>query len=120
MFNFDDQKTWEIVGNPFLIEGVGLLFLNAVITGEMKAFGIIWFQIRIRRRGAKSGNIIRVVPVEHHERIVRLRMRIKSLGYQHVRAEEYIAAPKLRQQLAADSDVPHILAIRLRRNGADL
>ena len=47
-------------------------------------------------------------------------MRVESLRHQDVRAKKDVAAPEARQQLAADADVPHELAIGLGLNGANL
>ena len=58
--------------------------------------------------------------MKHHERIVRLGMRVESLRHQDVRTQEDVAAPKTRQQLAADTDVLYKLGVGLRFNGSDL
>ena len=46
------------------------------------------------------------------EGIARLRMRVPAFREQHVRAEEHGPAPELRQEIALDADVLHVLRVR--------
>jgi hypothetical protein len=119
VFNLDDQEAREVRGNPFLIEGIGLLLLDAVVAGQMEALRIIGFEIRIRGRGAESGNVVGIMSVKDHQGITHGRMRIESLGQQNVRAKKYVASPKTRQQFTANADVPNELGIRFRHNALD-
>src|SRR5258708_9705253 len=86
----------------------------------MKTLGVIRRQMRIGWCRAKSRNVVRVMAMEHHHRIVSLRMRVEPSRHQDVRADEDVAPPEMRQQRAADSDVPIELAIGLGRDLLDL
>ena len=83
----------------------------------MKAIGIHRLEIRIRRRAAKLRDILGKVPVKDHQRIVRLGMRVKALGQQHVRAEIHVAPPEPGEQLTANPDVLDEFGVGLRCGG---
>ena len=96
MFDLDDQEAREVGRNPFLVEGIGLLLLDAVVARQMKALRVVRLQIRIRRRGAKSRDVIGVVAVEDHERVADPGVFVEILRDEHVRADEDVAPPEFR------------------------
>ena len=117
MLDLHDQKAREVGRYPFLKGCVRLLLLDAIVAFEMKAIGIHRLEIRIRRFGAKLGDILGKVPVKDHQRIVRLGMRVKALGQQHVRAEIHVAPPEPGEQLTANPDVLDEFGVGLCRSG---
>src|ERR1700692_2030283 len=82
----------------------------------MEALRVIGLQSGTGRRRAKFRNVVRIVPMKDHERIARLRVSIKALGHENVRADEYVAPPESRQQFAADADVSGVLGMRFLRD----
>ena len=55
------------------------------------------------------------------ERVARVRVRVESLGQEDVRAEEHVAPPELREQLAPDAHVLDVLRVgRLLQRRDDL
>ena len=58
MGDLDHQEAGEIRRDPLLVEGVVFLLLDAVVAGQMEAFGIVGLEVGIGRRGAKAVNVI--------------------------------------------------------------
>ena len=79
MLDFDHQEAWELGRYPFLVIRISLLLLDAIIAGQMEALRIIRLQVWIGRRSAEGGYVVREMAMEHHERIVRLRMGIEPV-----------------------------------------
>ncbi len=107
----DHEEAREVRTRPLPVERVRLLLLDPVVARQVKAVREIRFQVRIRRRRAEFGNVVRKMPVENHEGISRPGMCREPLWQQHMRAEIHIAPPELREQLAADADVPDVLGV---------
>lgn len=63
-------------------------------------------QVRVRRLFAEAADRLGEVPVEDHERLARVRVLVEAERKEHVGAQKDVAAPELRQALAADTLVP--------------
>ena len=54
VLDLDDEHARKSGRDPLLIELVGLLLLNAVVTGQMKSFAVVGLEVRIGRRRCGS------------------------------------------------------------------
>ena len=102
----------EVRACPVLEELVGVLLLGPVVAGPVEAVAVHGLQVRVGRRLAEAVEVVREMPVVDDERIPRLRVRVPALRQQHVRAEEHRPPPELRQEVALDADVLHVLRVR--------
>ena len=117
MLDLDDQHPRVRRAGPVLIELVREFLLDAVVTREVEALGIVGFEIRIGRRLAEAAEGVREMAVIDHERIARIRMRVEAVGQKDVRAQVHVTTPELREFLAAHADVLDVLRVLGRRDG---
>ncbi len=120
MVDLDHQEPGEVLGRPALVEVIGLLLLDPVVAGQVEALGIVRLQIRVRRGGAEAGDVVREVAVEHHQRVVGVRMGVEPLRHQHMGAQIDRSAPEGRERLALDPDVADVGGVGLGRDRRDL
>ena len=116
VLDLDDQHARKVRPGPLLVEVVGRLLLDAVVALELEALAVLALQVGVRRRLPPVAEIAREVAVVDDERVARVRVRVEALGQEDVRAEEHVAAPELRQQLAPDAHVLDVLRVRPARS----
>ena len=79
VLDLDDDHAREVRPRPFLVELVGVLLLDAVVAGEVKALAVLGLQVRVGRRLAKAVEVGGKVAVEDDERITRVRDACRTL-----------------------------------------
>ena len=121
MLDLDDQHARKVRSGPLLVEVVRRLLLDAVVALELKALAVLALQVGVGRCLPPVAEIARKVAVVDDERVARVGVRVEALGQEDVRAEEHVAAPELRQQLAPDAHVLDVLRVgRLGQRRDDL
>ena len=96
MLNLDDDHSRNARAGPFLVESMGVLLLDSVISVQLEPLTIVRLQARIRRRFAKPTERAGKVAVVHDQGVARLRMLIETLGKQDASAQVHRSAPELR------------------------
>ena len=82
----------------------------------MEALAVVRLQIGIGRLGAKAAEIGVEVVFTDDDREMRVGMRVKSFGHQHVGAEVHGASPELCEQSALNLEVPDVFRVLRRRD----
>ncbi len=67
-----DEEARKFRRNPLLIELVGFFLLNSVVAGNVEAFAVVGFQIRIGRSGAEAVEVVVEMIFENHQRKMRV------------------------------------------------
>ena len=96
-----------------------LLLLDAVVAGEVEAFGVVGLEVGVGRRGAELGEGIVEVVFKEHEWEARAGMLVKACGDEHGGGEENGTAPELCQECGLDAGAADELAIGDGRDGWD-
>ena len=97
MLNLDNDEAGKIFVDPGLVEVIGFLLLNDVVTRYVEALTEIRLEIGIGRLCPESTKIIRKMTVKDHQWITRLRMLPEPFRKQHVSAQVHVLAPEFGQ-----------------------
>ena len=108
VLDLDEQHPRKALAGPVLVELPPVLLLDAVVAREREAFAVVRREVRVGRRLAPVADARREVAVIDDERVPRFRMSVETLRQQDPRAEEHVASPELREQLAPDAEVLHV------------
>ena len=79
VLDLHDEEARKARRGPLLEEVIGLRLLDAVVAGQVEAPLVVGLEVRIGRGGAEVGDIVRVVPVEDHQRVARLGVLVEVL-----------------------------------------
>src|SRR5262245_30868755 len=100
MLDFDSNEAREVGADPVLVELVGVLLLNFVISRDFEALDVIGLQVRIWRRFAESAEGLREMAMKHHQRVTGFGMLVEAVWQQHAGPQVHRASPEFRQLLA--------------------
>jgi hypothetical protein len=99
--------------------GAVQLLLRAVVALPLEPVREVGLQVRIGRLLAPAGQGVREVSVVDDQGVTRLRVLVEPFGQQQHRPEVHVAAPELRELLAADAFVAHVLRVLRRSDGGN-
>jgi len=102
VIDFSDKNARKIGARPSLVELVGLFLLNPVVSGNVKSFAVVRFQIGVRRLGAETVKILIEMIFENCKGIPRVGMRVKALRDEDIGAEIERASPEPGKQRRLD------------------
>ncbi|MFT3764561.1 MAG: hypothetical protein QM820_03450 [Minicystis sp.] len=92
----------------------------SVVPLEAEALAVLGLQVRIGRLLAEFVERRLEVAVVQEQRVARLGVLVEALGQEHGGAEEHVAAPELREQLAPHADVLDVPRVLRRLDRRDL
>ena len=112
VLDLNHEHARKVRSRPFPVEVVRGLLLGAVVAVDLKALAVLALQVGVGRRLAPVAEVGREVAVVDDERVPCVGVRVEAFRQEDVRAEVHVSSPELRQPLAPDAHVLHVLGIR--------